>query len=323
MKRIIGLALCLCMMCMAMSALAGVPEKPQTYAYAYDFDGTVLSEADKQQITAYGSALEEQTGMQVIAVVVEFLDGMMPEDYATDLINTWGIGQAGEDNGAVILLARGDRKIQIGTGKGIDRILTGAKCGELIDARLDAFADNRFAEGMVGLYADVCNYLAAAQGKTLAVGEGASSPVSNSYTSGTYVESGPGYVYGHVEFDDMGGFDLFGVIFGILFVYVIICIIFNALAPVRGGCLNYLFLGWLFGRMGSYRRPPRPRGFGPRPPHGFGPRPPRPPRPPRSGGFGGGFGGFGGGRGFGGGGGFHGGGFGGGGSRGGGGGRSF
>lgn len=136
MKRIIGLALCLCMMCMAMSALAGVPEKPQTYAYAYDFDGTVLSEADKQQITAYGSALEEQTGMQVIAVVVEFLDGMTPEDYATDLINTWGIGQAGEDNGAVILLARGDRKIQIGTGKGIDRILTGAKCGELIDARL-------------------------------------------------------------------------------------------------------------------------------------------------------------------------------------------
>ena len=67
MKRIIGLALCLCMMCMAMSALAGVPEKPQTYAYAYDFDGTVLSETDKQQITAYGSALEEQTGMQVIA----------------------------------------------------------------------------------------------------------------------------------------------------------------------------------------------------------------------------------------------------------------
>ena len=149
MKRIIGLAVCLCMVCMAVSALAGVPAKPQTYEYAYDFDGTVLSEEDKQQIAAYGGALEEQTGMQVIAVVVEFLDGMDPADYATDLINTWGIGQAGEDNGAVVLLARGDRKIQIGTGKGIDRVLSGAKCGELIDARLDAFAENRFAEGMV------------------------------------------------------------------------------------------------------------------------------------------------------------------------------
>ena len=122
---------------------------------------------------------------------------------------------------------------------------------------------------------------------------------------------------------DEGGFDLFEFILGVIFVYIVICVLFNALAPNRGGCLSYFFMGWLFGR-GNRRRPPR----GPRPPMGgggFGPRPPASPHPPvrrlwrrfrrrlfRGGGggqsFGGGFGGSS---------------FGGGSSRGGGGGRSF
>ena len=83
---------------------------------------------------------------------------------------------------------------------------------------------------------------------------------------------------------------MFEFLIGAIFVYIIISVVFNALAPKRGGCLNFLFLGWLFGRSSGNRRPPR----DPRPPMGGGPRPPRPPRPPRGprppmgGGFGGG-----------------------------------
>ena len=115
------------------------------------------------------------------------------------------------------------------------------------------------------------------------------------------------------------------VILTLLFAYIVVSIVVNALFK-GNGCLNMLFLGWLFNR--NNRRPPRPPmdggfggGFGsPRPPMSRGFRVPRAPRPPmggfgspRGGGFGGGSrGGFGGGRGFGGG---H--------SRGGGGGRKF
>ena len=198
--------------------------------------------------------------------------------------------------------------------------MSGAKCGDLIDDNIDYFADNKFDKGMLNLYEDVCTYLARAKGKTLSLSS--SQSASSSVYSGSYDNSYGSY--------DEGDFDLFEFILGVIFVYIIICVLFNALMPSRGGCLSYFFMGWLFGR-GS-RRPPR----GPRPPMGggfgggFGPRPPRPPmgggRPPRPsrpsrpfGGFGGGSsrgGGFGGG--FGGGGSF-----GGGSSRGGGGGRSF
>ena len=323
MKKIWALVTALVLaLALAVGASASVPSKPSEFAYAYDYDGSVLSSSTKNTIEQYGKALEDATGIQAVAVVVDFLDGQDPADYATDLINAWGIGQAGENNGVVVLLARGDRKIQIGTGTGLDRVMSGSKCGELLDDNLDYFADNEFDQGMLNLYEDVCRYLARAKGKTLSLSS------SQDASSSTYYADTDAYDYGdYYGTYDEGGFDLFEFILGVIFVYIIICVLFNALAPNRGGCLSYFFMGWLFGR-GDRRRRPR----GPRPPMdgGFGPRPPRPPmgggRPPRpsrpsrpSGGFGGGSshgGGFGGG--------FSGGGsFGGGSSRGGGGGRSF
>ena len=327
MKKVWALVTALVLaLALAVGASASVPSKPSEFAYAYDYDGSVLSSSTKNTIEQNGKALEDATGIQAIAVVVDFLDGQDPADYATDLINAWGIGQAGENNGVVVLLARGDRKIQIGTGTGLDRVMSGSKCGELIDDNLDYFADNEFDQGMLNLYEDVCRYLARAKGKTLSLSS------SQDASSSTYYADTDAYDYGdYYGTYDEGGFDLFEFILGVIFVYIIICVLFNALAPNRGGCLSYFFMGWLFGR-GDRRRRPR----GPRPPMdggfggGFGPRPPRPPmgggRPPRpsrpsrpSGGFGGGSshgGGFGGG--------FSGGGsFGGGSSRGGGGGRSF
>lgn len=322
MKKVWALVTALALMlALAVGASAAVPKKPSEFAYAYDYDGSVLSGSTLDTIAQYGAALEDATGIQAVAVVVDFLDGQDPADYATDLINTWGIGQKGENNGVVVLLARGDRKIQIGTGKGLDRVLSGSKCGDLIDDNIDYFADNKFDKGMLNLYEDVCRYLARAKGKTLSLSQGASGGGYGSGYDSAYGGSG-----GYGGYDE-GGFDLFEFILGVIFVYIVICVLFNALAPNRGGCLSYFFMGWLFGR-GNRRRPPR----GPRPPMGgggFGPRPPRPPRPTRpSGGFGGGFGGGssrggGGGRSFGGGSSFGGSSFGGGSSRGGGGGRSF
>ena len=312
MKKIFAVVLALLMAVLAVGgASAAVPDKPAQYAYAYDFGGKVLGNSDMETIAAYGEALESATGVQAIAVVVDFLDGMDPADYATDIINKWGVGSSKEDDGVVILLARGDRKIQIGTGSGIDRVMTGSRCGKLIDQNIDYFADNRFAEGMVALYKDVCEYIADAKGKELFAGSRQSA----------------GVVYGNDsrKAAKKSGSGFFDGLLNLIFTYIVVSVIFNSLFPRGGGCLKWLLLGWLFNNNNKHnRRPPmggggfgggyRPGGFG----GGFGHRP---------GGFGGGSSrGFGGsGRGFGGGssGGFGGGGFGGGSSRGGGGGRSF
>lgn len=288
MKRFMALLLALALM-LGACALADVPDKPAAFAYAYDLGADVLDESDIAAITRYGQALEDATGVQAIAVAVDFLDGEDPADYATDLINTWGVGQKDEDNGVVVLLARGDRRIQIGTGTGIDRVLTGSKCGELIDKNIDYFANNDFDAGLVALYQDVCSYVARAKGKTLAL--------NGAGTAGAGAQRGADNRAGNG-----GGGGLLDTILTLLFAYIVISIIINVVFK-GDGCMKWLFLGWLFGNRNN-RRDRR-----------------RPPRPPMGGGFGGGGsrgGGFGGGFG----GGSHGG-FGGGGSRGGGGGRSF
>ena len=96
MKKVWALITALALMlALAVGASAAVPKKPGEFAYAYDYDGSVLSGSTLDTISQYGAALEDATGIQAVAVVVDFLDGQDPADYATDLINTWGIGPEG------------------------------------------------------------------------------------------------------------------------------------------------------------------------------------------------------------------------------------
>ena len=242
-------------------ALAGVPGRPREFAYAYDFDADVLGSSEIRRIEETGEALESAAGVQMIAVAVDFLDGMDPADYATDLINDWGIGDK-DDDGVVILLSRGDREIFIGTGRGIDRTLTGSKCGELIDGNISYFAANRFGEGMVALYEDTAAFIARAMGKSLSSGA----------HSGAYQPA-----YG-VKTQKRSEGGLFDGLLGFIFLYIIVSAVFNAFTRGKGGCLKWLLLGWLFDKVNDNKRSNR-----------------RPPRPPMGGGFGGGYrGGFGG-----------------------------
>lgn len=297
----------------AQSALAKIPAAPDGNDYVYDYTDT-LSQSDMETIRKYGAALEAATKTHAIAVVVDFLDGATVEDYATDIINTWGVGDKTRDDGMVVLLAIGDREVWIGTGSGIDRTMTGSVIGEIIDDNgLDDLAKNRFARGMVSIYSAACERLASQQGKRLSISGTTSSRNTQTQRSASSYYS-----------DEEGSMSFFEIIITIAVLWFIISAVMNSLFRRRryagggggGGCLQWFFMGRLFesmSRSNRNRRPP-PGGFGGF--GGFG----------GNGGFGGGFGGGrSGGGGFGGGfgGGSRGGGFGGGGSRGGGGGRKF
>ena len=168
MKRTVALWLACLMVILAAAALA-VPAKPSGFAWAVDETGT-LSQADKDEIAEYGQALLDATGGtrdgdQVVAVITKFLDGEDGADVATDIINSWGLG----DNSIVILLATGDRDIQIAAGKGLDRLFSAKARGEILDQNIDYFANNQFADGMVVLYEAVCSRVATLRGKTLSL----------------------------------------------------------------------------------------------------------------------------------------------------------
>lgn len=70
--------------------------------------------------------------------------------FAHELFNLWGVGQEGEDNGLLVLLALGQGAVEIETGYGIEGDLPDALCKRVIEnIMIPAFRERNFDEGMV------------------------------------------------------------------------------------------------------------------------------------------------------------------------------
>ncbi|MEO0557016.1 MAG: TPM domain-containing protein [Bacteroidota bacterium] len=75
---------------------------------------------------------EDSTGAQVVVLTIPSLDGAVLEEFATTVFRTWGLGQAGADNGVLLLVARDDRELRIEVGFGLEGDLTDAMAGRII-----------------------------------------------------------------------------------------------------------------------------------------------------------------------------------------------
>ncbi len=108
-----------------------IPEKPAFQTSVYDF-AKVLSETEKAQLEEKLVRYSDSTSTQIIIVTIESLKGEDVSQLATNWAQTWGIGQAKEDNGVIILLAKAEKKIAINPGYGLEDRLTAGTGGEII-----------------------------------------------------------------------------------------------------------------------------------------------------------------------------------------------
>ncbi len=86
----------------------------------------LLDPAQAQTLTAKLAALEKDSGRQLVVATVPDLQGQDISDYAYQLGRTWGIGQKGKNDGAILLVAPAERKMWITVGYGLEGILTDA-----------------------------------------------------------------------------------------------------------------------------------------------------------------------------------------------------
>ena len=78
----------------------------------------------RQKIEAQLAQLEKETGDQVVVLTVDSLEGEPIEDYAHKVAQTWGLGQKGKNNGALLLVSKQDRQMRIEVGYGLEPVLT-------------------------------------------------------------------------------------------------------------------------------------------------------------------------------------------------------
>jgi uncharacterized protein len=112
------------------SAQFDIPPIPEEQTSVYDYAG-LLSSSEKnnleQKLVRYSDTTSTQIVIAIIATSKGENIGLLTPKWA----QKWGIGQAKEDNGVFILLARDDRKIWISPGYGVEDRLTAGVVGEI------------------------------------------------------------------------------------------------------------------------------------------------------------------------------------------------
>lgn len=108
-----------------------IPEKPSFQTSVYDY-ANLLSSTEKQQLEDKLIRYSDSTTTQIVVITIEDLKGEDIGILTPKWAHTWGIGQAKEDNGILILLSKNDRKIWIAPGYGVEDRLTAGINGELI-----------------------------------------------------------------------------------------------------------------------------------------------------------------------------------------------
>jgi uncharacterized protein len=139
-------------------AFAADPSVPALTGRVVDQAG-ILSDNDESRLTNKLRDFETKTGIQLVIVTLPSLQGHPIEDWGLTFGRTWGIGQKGKDNGALLIVAPNDRELRIEVGYGLE--------GTLPDATANAIIRNvivpRFKAGdMAGGISDGVNAIMAA-----------------------------------------------------------------------------------------------------------------------------------------------------------------
>lgn len=108
-----------------------IPEKPSFQSSVYDY-ANLFSANEKKQLEEKLVRYSDSTTTQIVVITIESLKNENVNQLATNWAHTWGIGQAKEDNGVIILIAKNERKIAINPGYGLEDRLTAGIGGEII-----------------------------------------------------------------------------------------------------------------------------------------------------------------------------------------------
>lgn len=124
------------------------PEKPVPARLVNDFTNTLQAD-EKDALEKKLVAFNDSTSTQIAIVMMQTLDGYPLADYSFKLGEKWGIGQKGKNNGIIILISLGERKVFIAPGYGLEGSVTDAVSRRIIEMVIKpAFRQKQYYEGL-------------------------------------------------------------------------------------------------------------------------------------------------------------------------------
>ena len=114
-----------------------------------DYAG-MLSASTISQLDFILGELEKTDSTQIVILAIPSLEGDSLEGFSLKVAEKWGIGQQGKDNGALLVIARDDRKLRIEVGYGLEGTLTDLVAGQIIrNIITPQFRQGSFNQGVI------------------------------------------------------------------------------------------------------------------------------------------------------------------------------
>ena len=108
-----------------------IPKVPSFQTSVYDY-ADLLNPTEEKELENKLIRYSDSTTTQIVVITIDDLKGESIGILTPRWAHEWGIGQAKEDNGILILLSKNDREIWIAPGYGVEDRLTAGINGELI-----------------------------------------------------------------------------------------------------------------------------------------------------------------------------------------------
>jgi uncharacterized protein len=133
--------------------LYGVPglalDVPPLKGRVNDYAG-MMSPATARLLEATLQRFEEAESTQIVVLTIPTLAGDVLEDFSIRVAEQWKIGRKGRDNGAILVVAKAERKLRIEVGYGLEGRLTDAVSGRIIRTVIvPEFKAGRFEQGII------------------------------------------------------------------------------------------------------------------------------------------------------------------------------
>jgi uncharacterized protein len=127
---------------------AGLQPIPKLTARVTDLTGTLSAEqqtALEQKLAAFQSAKGSQLAVLIVPTT-------QPEDifqYSVRVVEQWKLGRKKVDDGALLIVAKNDRRVWIQVGYGLEGVLTDALCSRIVAETITpAFRQGNFYGGI-------------------------------------------------------------------------------------------------------------------------------------------------------------------------------
>ena len=122
------------------------PEKPTRLVADYTH---TLSDQQANLLERKLVAFDDSTSTQIAVVIIKSLDGYDVADYGVRLAQKWGIGGKKNNNGILLLVSLGDRKVTIQTGYGVEGAVPDAIARRIIENEIKpSFKEGNYYQGL-------------------------------------------------------------------------------------------------------------------------------------------------------------------------------